>query len=91
MASTQNSKMIRASPETVYQAFTTPEALTIWFAPGEMTAKVHHFNLRVGAGYEMSLHYPSSEKESRGKTSEKEDRYTARFILLTPAERSFRP
>ena len=32
----------------------------------------------------MSLYYPQSEKESRGKTAEKEDRFTARFLELTP-------
>ena len=35
----------------------------------------------------MSLFYPSSEKESRGKTSGKEDRFTARFVELTPPGR----
>ena len=35
----------------------------------------------------MSLYYPSSETNIRGKTSEKEDRYTARFVELTPPRR----
>lgn len=35
----------------------------------------------------MSLFYPQSEKESRGKTSEKEDRYTARFVELIPSQK----
>jgi uncharacterized protein YndB with AHSA1/START domain len=32
----------------------------------------------------MSLYYPSSETTSRGKTEDREDRYTARFVELTP-------
>ncbi len=32
----------------------------------------------------MSLFYPSSEQVYRGKTSEREDRFTARFVELTP-------
>ena len=32
----------------------------------------------------MSLYYPSSEESARGKTSEREDRYFARFVELTP-------
>jgi len=52
-----------------------------------MTGKVHNFDLRVGGGYQMSLFYPQSEKESQGKTSEKEDRFTARFVELTPHEK----
>jgi uncharacterized protein YndB with AHSA1/START domain len=32
----------------------------------------------------MSLFYPDSDKTSRGKSAEKEDRYSARFVELTP-------
>ncbi len=35
----------------------------------------------------MSLYYPSSEKTFRGKTEDREDRYTARFVELTPPRR----
>ncbi len=45
------------------------------------------FDDRVGGGYQMSLYYPSSEQTFRGKTSEREDRYTARFVELTPPRR----
>jgi uncharacterized protein YndB with AHSA1/START domain len=83
-AASKNSKLIRASPETVYSAFTNPEALAVWLAPGEMTGKVHSFDLKQGGGYRMSLFYPQSEKGSPGKTAEKEDRFSARFIELTP-------
>jgi uncharacterized protein YndB with AHSA1/START domain len=81
---TQNAKLINATPEALYQAFTSPEALAVWLAPGEMTGKVHNFDLKVGGGYQMSLFYPPSEKEARGKTSGKEDRFVARFVELTP-------
>ncbi len=84
---TQNSKTIKASQKVLYQALTDPTALAIWLAPGEMTGKVHNFDLRVGGGYQMSLFYPPSEKESRGKTSGKEDRFTARFVELTPPKK----
>ncbi|VVB94669.1 Activator of Hsp90 ATPase -like protein [uncultured archaeon] len=86
-SSTRNSKFIKASQEVLYRAFTDPAAMAVWLAPGEMTGKVHSFDLRVGGGYRMSLYYPSSEKASRGKTSEREDRYTARFVELTPPRR----
>ena len=35
----------------------------------------------------MSLFYPASEEVYRGKTSEREDRFTARFVELTPPAR----
>lgn len=86
-ASTRNSKWIKATPEALYQAFTDPTALAVWFAPGDMTGKVHHFDGRVGGGYEMSLYYSSPEHPLPGKTTDQEDRYTARFVELTPPSR----
>jgi uncharacterized protein YndB with AHSA1/START domain len=83
-ARTRNSKFIKAPQEALYRAFTDPAALAVWLAPGDMTGEVHRFDDRVGGGYQMSLYYPSSEKTFRGKTSEREDRYTARFVELTP-------
>jgi uncharacterized protein YndB with AHSA1/START domain len=86
-ASTRNSKWIKATPEALYRAFTDPAALAVWLAPGDMTGEVHSFDDRVGGGYQMSLYYPSSEQNFRGKTRQREDRYTARFMELTPPRR----
>jgi len=85
-SSTRNSRLIHASPETLYRAFTDAKALEQWLAPGEMYGKVHNFDLRTGGGYTMSLYYPSSEREARGKTAEHEDRFTARFVELAPGK-----
>jgi uncharacterized protein YndB with AHSA1/START domain len=84
LASTQNSKLIKVSPEKLYHAFTDPQALAAFLAPGNMIGKVHSFDLRIGGGYQMSLFYPQIDNDSRGKTSAKEDRFTARFVELTP-------
>jgi uncharacterized protein YndB with AHSA1/START domain len=86
-ARTRNSLLIKASQETLYRAFTDPAALASWLAPGDMTGEVHRFDLSVGGGYQMSLYYPTSETTARGKTSAKEDRYTARFVELAPPSR----
>lgn len=86
-ASTRTSRVINASREALYRAFTDPVALAVWQAPGEMTAKVHEFDARVGGGYRMSLFYPETEQEIRGKTAEREDRFTARFVEFTPPSR----
>jgi uncharacterized protein YndB with AHSA1/START domain len=84
---TSTSRIIKASREALYRALTDPDAIGLWLAPGEMTGKVHSFELRVGGGYRMSLFYPSSDKEARGKTSAHEDRFTARFLELKPPEK----
>ena len=86
-SSTRTSRVIKASREALYRAFTDPAALAVWQVPDGMTAKVHEFDGRVGGGYQMSLFYPPSEQVYRGKTSEREDRYSARFIELTPPTR----
>ena len=86
-ARTRTSAVIKATPEALYRAFTDPAALAVWMAPGDMAARVHQFDGRVGGGYQMSLSYPSSDTTARGKTSEREDRYAARFVDLTPPRR----
>ncbi len=35
----------------------------------------------------MSLYYPSSEQVPRGKTAERDDRFMARLVELTPPTR----
>lgn len=85
--STRTSRVIKASREVLYSAFTDPEALSAWLAPQGMTGTVHRFDGRIGGGYMMSLLYDPSERGHRGKTSEREDRFTARFLELTPATR----
>ncbi len=84
---TRTSRIIKAPRDSLYCAFTDPAALAIWLSPGEMTGKIHEFDARVGGGYRMSLFYPSSEQVARGKTAEREDRFTARFVELTPPTR----
>lgn len=84
---TRTSKVIKASPEALYRAFTDPIALVVWLPPGDMTGKIHEFDCRVGGAYRMSLFYPASGQVFRGKTTEHEDRVTVRFIELVPPAR----
>jgi glutamate racemase len=86
-ASTRTSRVIKAPREALYQAFLDPAALAAWLPPGEMTGKIHSFDAKVGGAYRMSLFYPASEQVHRGKTSEREDSFTARFIELAPPAR----
>jgi uncharacterized protein YndB with AHSA1/START domain len=79
---TQNSKRIHASAEKIYRALTDPKGLETWQAPGDMTGKVHSYDLRKGGHYTMSLFYP--EGENLGKTAGREDRFTVEFLELDP-------
>ena len=85
--SSRTSLVIPAARERLYRAFTDPAALEAWQAPGEMTGKVHAFDLRVGGGYEMSLFYPETDQEAAGKSGEREDRFATRFVELSPPSR----
>ncbi len=82
--STENSLDIKASPEAIYKALTNPEAMVVWQVPGNMTARIYNFDFRIGGEYQMSLFYPHSEKEMKGKTSGNEDKFSARFVELIP-------
>jgi uncharacterized protein YndB with AHSA1/START domain len=86
-ACTSTTRFIRAPRESVFHAFADPDALVEWLVPGEMTARIHGFDFRPGGGYAMSLFYPSSEPELRGKTASHEDRYTARYLEVAPPTR----
>ena len=86
-ASTRTSRVIRTSPEAVYEAFVDPAILVAWLPPGEMTGKMHAFDARVGGGYRISLFYPPTERAFRGKTAEREDMVEVRFLELTPPRR----
>ena len=86
-ARTRTSRIIRARPEELYEAFTDPTALVAWLPPAEMTGEIHELDARVGGGYRMSLFYPPNETVFRGKTSDKEDMVEVRFVELAPPRR----
>jgi uncharacterized protein YndB with AHSA1/START domain len=85
--STRTSRVIGAPPEELYEAFIDPNALVAWLPPAEMTGEIHEFDARTGGGYRMSLFYPQDERDSRGKTSAREDMTKVRFVELAPPRR----
>jgi uncharacterized protein YndB with AHSA1/START domain len=48
-------RVIKASPEKVYRAFTEPQALCFWMPPYGFLAQVHQMDLRAGGSYKMSF------------------------------------
>jgi uncharacterized protein YndB with AHSA1/START domain len=48
-------RVIKASPEKVYRAFTKADALASWLPPYGFLCKVQAFDPRVGGGYKMSF------------------------------------
>jgi uncharacterized protein YndB with AHSA1/START domain len=48
-------RVIRATPERLYRAFLTPDAMVKWLPPHGFTGKVHEMDARVGGKHRMSF------------------------------------
>lgn len=55
-------RVLDASPERVYAAWTEPELVRQWFAPGDLTVPVAELDLRVGGEYRIVM------RDGDGKT-----------------------
>ena len=53
-------RVLRATPEKVYRAFTEAAALSKWLPPYGFTCTVQHLEARVGGTFRMSFHNFSS-------------------------------
>ena len=52
-----------ASPKRVFQAWTTPEEVKLWAAPGPtLGVPVAEIDLRVGGGYRIHMREPSGKE-----------------------------
>lgn len=51
-------RVMAAPPAEVYEAWTNPEAVGQWFAPGPMTATVSQWDVRVGGALRVEMHDP---------------------------------
>jgi uncharacterized protein YndB with AHSA1/START domain len=81
------SRVIRANPRQLYQAFIDPTALISWLPPHGMTARVEQYDPRKGGTYRIVLSYLSPNHLTPGKTSEESDVVRGRFIEVVPNER----
>ena len=60
-------RVLRATPERLYRAFTDAEALVKWLPPHGFTAKMHHMDARVGGSYRMSFtNFTSGKSQAFG-------------------------
>ncbi|WP_370639067.1 SRPBCC family protein [Cohnella sp. REN36] len=81
------SKVLKASPHTIYQAFVDPEAWLQWLPPDGMEGRILAFDAREGGVYRMALTYLDRGQAGRGKTSEDTDVVEGTFVRLIPDER----
>lgn len=71
-------RVLKAPPERVYRAFTTPEALAKWIPPYGFTATVHHMEARVGGTFKMSF---------TNFTTQQSHSFGGEYLELVPHER----
>lgn len=62
-------RVLRATPERVYRAFLTPEAMAKWLPPYGFTCTVHHVDARVGGTHKASFtNFTTGKSHSFGGT-----------------------
>ena len=62
-------RVLAATPERVYRAFTDPAAMVKWLPPHGFTATVHEMDARVGGRYRMSFtNFSNQQSHSFGGT-----------------------
>ena len=49
-------RVLKATPEKVYRAFTDPVAIASWLPPYGFLCTVHEFNVKQGGSFRMSFH-----------------------------------
>jgi len=71
-------RVLRATPEKVYRAFTDANAMAKWLPPNGFTGQVHHLDAKVGGTYKMSFtNFSTGSSHSFG----------GEFLELKPNER----
>ena len=71
-------RVLKASPEKIYRAFLTADALAKWLPPYGFTCTVHHLDAKVGGTHKLSFtNFGTGHSHSFGGT----------YVELVPHER----
>lgn len=71
-------RILATSPEKLYRAFVSPDAMAKWLPPNGFTCTVHHADVKVGGTYKMSF---------TNFTTGKSHSFGGQYIELVPNER----
>lgn len=71
-------RVLPASPEKIYRAFTEADALAKWLPPSGFTCTVHHLEASVGGTFKMSF---------RNFTTGASHSFGGEYVELVPNER----
>src|SRR5688572_29375375 len=81
------SVVVAAKADDVYRAFSSPDALIAWLPPDGMRGRVLEYDFREGGRYRVELTYTGDAPAGIGKTTERTDVSTGRFLALEPPKR----
>lgn len=81
------SRVIKASPRDIYQAYMDPEKLVSWLPPAGMKGRIEVFEPREGGAFRMILTYERPADSGAGKSSQDSDVMNGRFVELVPDRR----
>jgi uncharacterized protein YndB with AHSA1/START domain len=81
------SLVIAAQPDAIYRAFSDPDALMAWLPPGNMVGRALEYDFREGGRYRIELTYDEAAPPGAGKTTERTDISSGRFLSLKPGKR----
>jgi len=70
-------RVLKAPPERVYRALTTPDALAKWIPPHGFTCTVHHLEAKTGGTFRMSF---------TNLTTQQSHSFGGKYLELKPNE-----
>lgn len=70
-------RTLSATQETVFRAWTDPNAIERWFKPMGMSSKVTEFDFQIGGSYRFELESPTGETSA----------ITGKFLEIVPLQK----
>jgi uncharacterized protein YndB with AHSA1/START domain len=80
-------RIIHASPEAIYRAFMDVDVLMDWLPPQGMSGGAQLFEPWEGGRYRIELTLEGEGHEASGKTTQRTDIASGRFLALEPGRR----
>jgi uncharacterized protein YndB with AHSA1/START domain len=81
------SRLIAAPTDAVYRAFESADTLMQWLPPSNMSGRALEYDFREGGRYRIELRYEDAKDVGSGKSGDRRDVSTGRFIELRPGTR----
>lgn len=85
--SDEASLVIHASPDAIYQAFASADALMQWLPPAGMSGRALEYDFQEGGRYRIELRYDAEPSTEPGKSTGRTDISYGTFLDVRPGRR----